>query len=404
MKTYQDTETGKLHEFEDGVDPFKLNYRSIPATLSENVVYQPSESHVWFQGAWIKDTDAPKDYKPPVSSVPAYNPAWAAFIKPYTILLPDDVDEYKVSLEQVNTNNYDNDKLSVVVTTLPSKDAEDISTLISFDGAISIPRNIDFPSNNKAIEEINLILCAILIGGIHTEVIHSQELFSGSLENEKNIFIYNPSLHSRLRHKEASISERMTPLMHPRILHVSELSTAYIHGIAIINSICNFTPFFLLHGYTAMTYQNKSDALSSFWVVVEQLTSFIWETQFFPKHNIDLPNLVAEQKRLNGRFNVSQIWGKHILLFETKFITKDCFDVLNTARGKRNKIAHEGLIPDFKVIGDLWGNLHELFELASKTKQINMRRLTSYKAPELGVPEKIDFSEWLVLSKKFSDD
>lgn len=404
MKTYQDTETGKLHAFDDGVDPFKLNYRSIPAMLTENVIYQPSESHVWFKGAWIKDTDAPKDYKPPISSVPVYNPAWAAFIKPYTIILPDSVDEYKVSLEQVNTNNYDNDKLSAVVTTLPPIDAEDISILITFDGAISIPRNVDFPSSNKAIEEINLILCAILIGGVHTEVIHSQELLSGSLNNEKNICIYNPSLHNRLRCKWASISERMEPLMHPRILRVSELRKAYAHGIAIINSICNFTPFFLLHGYTAMTHQNKSDALSNLWIVVEQLTSFIWENQFIPKHQTDLSNLVAEQKKLNGRFNYSQIWGKHILLFETKFVTKDCFKVLNIARDKRNDILHEGLIPDFKVIRDLWENLHDLFELASKTKPINMRKLTNYETPELGIPEKIDFNEWLVLSKKLSDN
>ena len=63
MKTYQDTGTdtgtGKLHAFDDGVDPFKLNNLNIPTKLSEVVIPQPSDSHVWLNGDWIKDTEVP---------------------------------------------------------------------------------------------------------------------------------------------------------------------------------------------------------------------------------------------------------------------------------------------------------------------------------------------------------
>src|SRR5690348_13534534 len=76
MKTYQNIETGELYAFDDWIDSFKLNNRNIRGTLSETAIPRPSEFHVWFTGSWIKDTDSPKGYKTPTSSVISYNPAW----------------------------------------------------------------------------------------------------------------------------------------------------------------------------------------------------------------------------------------------------------------------------------------------------------------------------------------
>lgn len=207
MKTYQDTETGKLHAFDDGIDPFKLNNRNIPTTLSKTVIPQPSESHVWFNGGWAKGTEVPKDYRSPTSSVPSYNPAWAAFLKPYTIVLSDEKIKLEISIEQINSNSYDEAKLSKAIATLPLINSEHIDALISYDGAIAIPRNTDYPSVEIAIDKINCILCAILLGGIHAEVINPPELVCGSLVGKENVFVYNPSLHTLLRHKVASVTE-----------------------------------------------------------------------------------------------------------------------------------------------------------------------------------------------------
>ena len=72
MKEYQDTETGELWAFEDGVDPSKLGNRNIPTTLSENIIRRPTEDgYVWFNGGWILKSDAPEGYKTPISSVPS---------------------------------------------------------------------------------------------------------------------------------------------------------------------------------------------------------------------------------------------------------------------------------------------------------------------------------------------
>lgn len=401
MKTYQDTETGQLHAFDDGVDPFKLNNRNIPSTLSETVIPKPSDSHIWFKGAWVKDTEVPKGYKPPTSSVPSYNTAWIAFLNPYTIVLPEGEEKFEISLEQINTNSYDNDKLSEVVATLPLGGTSVISALISYDGAIAIPRNTDHPSDKKAAESINRIFCAILLGGEHAEVIGARELLCGSLENQKCLFVFNPTVHSRFRHKWASLSERIQ-LMHPRTVRASDLRKAYDHGLSVINAIKNFSPFFLLHGYSAMVSQNRSDALSSLWIVVEQLTWCLWKSRVLCSPSVDLKSLVAERKLLKKDSRTSLISVKHELLLETKFLSDSCFAALSAARDKRNDLVHEGLIPDFEIINNLWRCMPELFESASGISEIGIRRLVPIESPDLGFPEKSNFDEWHALSEKFN--
>lgn len=77
MKTFQDTETGQLHCFEDDADLTKLK---IPNTFSENVIPKPSDAHVWYENNWIEKAKAPANYVTPVSSLPIYNLAWVGFI------------------------------------------------------------------------------------------------------------------------------------------------------------------------------------------------------------------------------------------------------------------------------------------------------------------------------------
>lgn len=70
------------------------------------------------------------------------------------------------------------------------------------------------------------------------------------------------------------------------------------------------------------------------------------------------------------------------MLWQTKFISEDCFSALSLARQQRNKLVHDGNVPDFEVIQNLWGNLHELLESASGINSIKMRKLTPLKALE----------------------
>ena len=107
--------------------------------------------------------------------------------------------------------------------------------------------------------------------------------------------------------------------------------------------------------------------------------------------------------RLDSLKQDNRTWStsvKHELLWQTKFISEDCLAALSSARKQRNNLVHEGKIPDFDVIKNLWECMFELFESASGIGTLGMRRLVSFEAPELGFPEKNNFDEWIALSEK----
>ncbi len=402
MKHYQDTDTGQVYAFEDEVDPFALalTNRNIPKTLSENVIPKPSEAHVWFNGGWIKNSDAPKNYEQPTSSIPTYNPAWVVFLQPYTAVLVTPRDKLEVTLEQINSNSYDNDKLSKVVMSLPLSETG-LQAFVTYDGAVSIPRNDQFPTNELAITGFNRILCAILLGGMHVEVVSPSELYSGTLLNGTDIFLHNPTIQGNLRHKLTPITDRMLPLMHPRIISAQDLINAHRHGVSVMNCIKNFSPHFLLHGYTSMIKQNRSDALGSLWIVVEQLTWAIWESKFIQSPQFHPAcEMKSRKDSLKSDNRTWPISVKHELLWQTKLLSDQCYEALSVARKLRNDLVHRGDAPDFIAISNLWKNLSEMFETASGINLDGMRRLLPLGSPSLGLPHKGNFDEWKKLEGK----
>ncbi|MDR3485308.1 MAG: hypothetical protein P4M05_10415 [Bradyrhizobium sp.] len=398
MKNYQDTETGKIHAFEDDVDPHSLNNRNIPLTLSEVVKQKPDGPHVWFQGDWIKQEDAPPGYKEPVSSVPSYNPAWMAYLRPYTAIHRDEHSSLGISIEQINNNSYDGRKLAEVVGVIPLGLASGIPALISYDGAIAIPQCEDFPSRSRGLDKINEILCSLLLGGIHCEVIHPDNMTVGSLMDGKTIFDFTPSMHSRLRLNCASMQELFLPLMHPRILNVKDLQKAHCDGRAIIRAINNFSPYFLLNGYSAMINQNNGDALNNLWIVVEQLTENLWISKYKKMNNF--PQKTRKiYHRLKNENKINLVSSKHILLRLTKFISRDCYISFSRARDARNKLAHSGKIPESEIIANLWKAIPSLIEEAAGIQGMGMRGRTAINVSNWPAPVKTNFDEWVALAK-----
>lgn len=383
MKTYQDTETGMLHAVEDGVDPFRLNNRNIPTTLSETVIPKPSESHVWHEGTWVKDSEVPVGYKPPVSSVSIYNPAWISFLfPPGIVVLPDTEDKFELTLEQVNTNSYNGNKLSEIALTLPVVNGTGpLPALICYDGALAIPMNAIHSSAEIAVNTINRIMGAIFLGGICVEATDSRKIECGSLsEGGRNIFSNMTSAHNRLRNNCASITEVIV-LSHPKIIRESEFRGAYLEGNKVLDAINNFSPAFLLRGHSALRDWNVGDALSNLWIVVEQLTCFLWEHRFLAIpdfHPKKMKNRIKSLKQDNRTWSTSV---KHEILWQAKELSEDCYAALSLARKARNDLVHEGKIPAYVVVENLWIVLFELLETASGVSLNGMRQSTTFENP-----------------------
>lgn len=398
MKHYQDTETGQIYAFDDWIDPHTFNNRNIPSTLSEDIKTKPDESYVWYKGCWIKQEEAPLGYEQPISSVPSYNPAWMAYLLPYSVVHRDAASGLNITLDQINTNSYNGNQLSEVVATLPLDNSSGIPALISYDGAIAIPQCEAFPSKADGINKLNEVLCSLLLGGVHVEVVHADTLAIGSLQDGIRLFAYTPSLHTQLRLKCAAITERLSPLMHPRVLMAMEIQEAYSQGQKVMKAIDNFSPFFLLNGYTAMVYRNNSDALNNLWIVVEQLTDYLWSERYL-KNQAAFPQRITKCHE-HLKKQLKNIWAKQQLLRLSKIISKECHKALSQARDKRNDLVHEGIVPDFKTIEELWKALPHLLEEAAKVRDLGVRKLWSSSANNWSIPARTNFDEWSELANK----
>ncbi|HCR4066079.1 TPA: hypothetical protein OOF51_000675 [Proteus mirabilis] len=399
MKEYQDTETGQIYEFEDDFDPFTEDNRNLPKTLSVIVKSKPDDTHVWYQCDWIKQEDAPIGYTPPISSVPSYNPAWIANLRPYSAVHRSTDTGLNFTLDQINSNSYDGSKLAEVVTLLPLGNSSGIPALVSYDGAIAIPQHSDYPSRIDGVTKLNEILCSLLLGGIHVEVLRAEDLVIGALKDKNSIFAYTPSIHTNLRLKWAAPADRFTPLMNPRVLIVDEMHKAFEQGQNVIKSVNSFSPIFLLSGYTAMVYRNNSDALNNLWITVEQLTEHIWNEQYLKKKRNSFPDSVVKAHlRAERQKKLSHIYTKHKLLCLSGIFSNDCYNVLNHVRQKRNDLVHAGAVPDSSLIEQLWNVMPELIEITSNSEALGLRQLSGGAVESWDIPVRTDFSEWVHLA------
>lgn len=402
MKHYQDTITGKIYAFDTDIDPQALNNRNIPRTLSDKVIPKPNDSSVWYEGNWIKQEDVPLGYSQPISSIPSYNPAWMAYLSPYSAIYRDETSGVDITLEQINSNSYDGNNLGEIVATLPLDSSSGIPALISNDGAIAVPQCNDFPSKFDGINKLNEILCSLLLGGIHAEVLHSNALSIGSLQEKIKLFSYTPSLHTQFRLNGAAISERIK-LMSPRVLMVKDINDAYSQGQMVIKAIHNFSPFFLLNGYTALVYRNNSDALNNLWIVVEQLTDYLWDEKYIKNKNTFSTRIEKCHAHLNKRKQLKNIWAKQQMLRLSKIITKECHKALSMARNNRNDLVHDGIVPDFTVLNMLWRALPLLFEVASGIQKIGINKVRCNGDNNWGNPKITNFDEWSDLAKNIDN-
>lgn len=410
MKTYQDTETGKLWTFEDHIDPYQLQNKRIPSTLTENVLERPNEEYVWFEKRWIHRKEVPENYEEPLSSGPIYNPAWVSFLFPLgTFVLPENKNVFNFSLEMINDNSYDGKKFQTIATTITlAKNLCKLPVLISYDGSLAVAMEKDISTANQAVNVINTIRGAFFLGGIPTKITDHQNLEVGHLSGDgKCIYSYMSTAHNRLRLNGCSISESAV-LMSPNYIKTSELHSAFTLGMQVMEHLDNLTPEFIMRGYSALVAWNTSDALNNLWIAVEQLTSFLWERDIVSKFSSLSQNIQQDINKLKENRRDIAIYNKHELLKLINTLDDDCVSLLHIARKKRNDLVHEGLIPEMKVVEDLWFSIFDLIKTASSIGLEDLLNSTSYiqngtryfnKHYPPGFSDKrqvenLDFSEW----------
>jgi hypothetical protein len=377
MKHYQDTETGKIWAFDNHVDLSSYKNRNVPKTLVENVKDKPSEDFYWHNADWVHTRDLPDDYKEPVSSVPIYNPAWVTFLLPVgTFVRPDEKPHLDISLDQVNSNSYQGSMFQELATTIKLSNS-DLPALITYDGSLAVPMCSEFPDASVALNTINNIEGAMFLGGLILSPTSHKTIECGSLsEVGQKVYSNIVSMHNRFRTNSAALSERIV-LCHPNYIKVSDLKYSYSVGMQVLNCINNLSPNFLVKGHNALVAWDLSDALSNLWISVEQLTSYLWESKITSSKNVLDNSISIDYSRLKRQKLDWKVSERHALLQKAGYISKCDFDVLCNARKKRNKLAHDGSLPEFEVVESLWFTLISLLEEHSKVSLQRLRQFTS---------------------------
>lgn len=402
MKHYQDTITGQIYAFTeyDNVEKLMQTNRNLPKTLIDNVKEKPSNNHIWYQGDWIDEKDKPIDYKEPISEIPSYDPAWITFLFEPLVLISKTKDDFVVSLDEINSNLYDTRILSKFVAKLKDYDENSqLDILVTFDGSIMLPIDENYNTPEKAINKFNEIIGALFLGGILVKPIDLTKLHQGCIiENGGSNFSYIPSPNNDFRNKSASITERIKA-HHPNHIEVEEFAEAYNFGMSIIKKI-NFSPIFLALGYHYLNQGKIAESLSNLWIVIEQLTDFLY------KSKIDTSLLKVLKRVLPKKINIET---KHIILHEAQIINENIFQILLSNRRDRNNLLHEGKIPNRDNVIKLWTILLDLLEIVTDTKltklqknsKLILNRNLDNHVKDI-VPKKTNFEQWKIDIKNIS--
>ncbi|MCG3668582.1 hypothetical protein L5F24_11300 [Aliarcobacter butzleri] len=401
MKYYQDTITGQIYAFTeyDNVEQIMQTNRNIPKTLIDKVKEKPSENHVWYNGDWIYKKDKPSNYEEPISEIFSYDPTWIIFLFEPLVIISDKKDDFIVTLDEINSNIYDTRKLSTFVTKLKNSDEScSFDILVTYDGSLTLPINENYNTPEKAINKFNEIIGALFLGGILVKPIDITGLYKGCIiEGGGSNFCYNPSINSDFRNKSQTITERIK-VSHPNYIQIKEFTEAYNFGISIINKV-NFSPIFLALGYHYLNQGKIAESLSNLWIVIEQLTDFLYQ------YKID-KNTLKLLKRVLPKSNIEI---KHTILHETQVINEQTFQILIKNRKDRNKLLHEGIIPNRENVILLWDTLINLLEVVADIKVLKLQKiskqiLTSNFENHVKniVPKKTNFEQWIKDEKRLS--
>lgn len=275
------------------------------------------------------------------------NPAWVAYLSPFTLIIPDDEEPLKVDLEEINTNTYDHGKLCRIVTKL-SIQKFSFELLVCCDGALAIPKTGKFSGKERAVDFFNTLLCKLLIGGIFCEAIDRRDVVSGRLHDKKFIWPVDfgqsasTHLHSKLRMRLAGNIDSII-LSDPKFIRVSEFHKLINTGDSVLTKIPNLTPKFLIRGITEIKYKNWDLVLSNLWITVEQLIDFLWNYHFLKNDNFHPSDAIDGRK--SSFKDDNRTWStsvKQEILFQAKVIDEEIIYYLFPARKARNKLVHEG--------------------------------------------------------------
>jgi hypothetical protein len=282
------------------------------------------------------------------SQFPRRVAAMVVYLHPFRMVASTTLSEWTASIEQINQRDWDYVKLHEIAGGIDVGLPGPYHMLVGRDGALALPPLPQLRSDQQAVEFFNRCLAAFLLGGVYCTAVKLDHLEFGSVIDWKYIRSHSGQAGANGFHK--LIRMRMAPpldaiaLTNPPILDVDTLRKAARDGFALLDSVPQLSPEFLLKGVSGIARRDWGVALSNLWITIEQLTEALWQRNVLRPMKFDESCIAGRLDQLKD----TRTWtaaNRHELLHLKGIVSDTALRHLYHARKARNNLSHRGTHP-----------------------------------------------------------
>lgn len=217
------------------------------------------------------------------------NGVYVTYMYPFQFIVSGN-ETINITLEEINSLTYDHSLLHRIVGKVTNcYKNKTIEYLVCGDGALGIQSNYGL-SRDDMLLHYNDLLCKLYLGGINVDAITPRDITSGKIYESKSIWpvsfgdSLNSHLHAELRMRIVGVTDAIILYKaEDRTININRLKSAIERGTKIVNSVPNLSTYHLLQGITEITYSSWSSALTYLWIIVEEITDYLWEKEVIEK-------------------------------------------------------------------------------------------------------------------------
>ena len=334
-------------------------------------------------------------------------PCMVSFLNPFRLVNSPGLQPWNVTVEDVNGLSWDYSALHELVGGVDVGLPEPYHMVFSRDGGIALPPMPQLRNDLEAVEFFNRCFAAMLLGGVYCEAIGLDGLDFGSIIDWKYIRLNTQAsasvnrFHQLVRLRQASPFEAIA-LCDPLTAELADLRAAMTTGRAILEAVPELSGEFLLKGATGIARRDWGAALANLWIVVEQITSNLWE------HRMVKPARAPDP--IQGRADQlcdTRTWSiavRHEILHQINVLSSEGLSKLFEARKARNALAHSGKHPTADAAQAAYTAATELLRVAVPELPIPLLALdlTDYALSDPFAPRKateINPTYWMEIPK-----
>ena len=298
---------------------------------------------------------------------------YVTYLYPIQFIVHDD-EQIDFPIEEINSLSYDHSVLHRIIGTINSTfDGNTIDYIICGDGALGI--RIDGNVSKDALPGYyNDFLCKLFLGGLEVEAISNRDITTGDIYESRSIWpvnfgeSWNSHIHAELRMRIVGVTDAIL-LYQPerRTISIEEMEEMLNKGTVIVDLIPNLSTFHLINGITEYKHCNWQATLTYLWVIVEELTDWLWSQKII--NNVTGDNAKKRKEMLKDTRTYS-ISVKQEVLLQIGALNEKEYNNLFAIRQDRNKLVHEGKMISEKQATLLYDTVNGLLSTVSGTNNL----------------------------------